>query len=513
MNNINESLILPSQFAKSFSAIDLKGQFICCRASAHLPNQWPSTSTEGWHIAHHPTLPMISILDRESRLLGYFFGYPISPNGQLESNSIHFKVSAGDADCAAKFEQALYEFGGRYAAIFLGKGVARMYLDPYGSLSAVYCTQLGIIASSPMLIPYEASTGDDEDLIRAIGIPHITTSYPLGLTPRNGVQRLLPNHYLDLSIGEMVRHWPNKEIEISTDTDTTVGEIAYCIERNLKAVARDHPLHLSLTAGLDSRVVLACARDVLDEAVFFTLNLPDDTAQTDCEIAQELAYRHGLKHKLYSAEPASRTEYDLWLYRTGLSAQAYRGWRALRAFSKLDSDRVYLPAFAAELSRGFFWHDADREDTMISGSELLKRINPLITQNSIAYKKLLDAVNRWLSGAPSAHAFQILDFAYIENQLGTWTGVMPYSQVDAGAFTVFPLCHRRTVELMMSLPAQYRKESRFARDIISRKWPELLNLPFNKPVVTVARADRMRIWARRQIAKWHYLAAAPFGLY
>jgi hypothetical protein len=67
--------------------------------------------------------------------------------------------------------------------------------------------------------------------------------------------------------------------------------------------------------------------------------------------------------------------------------------------------------------------------------------------------------------------------------MGGWAGVLPYAECDPG-FPIFPLCHRRVVELMLTLPAPYRRSGRLARDIILREWPELLEWPVNEPIGT-----------------------------
>ena len=94
--------------------------------------------------------------------------------------------------------------------------------------------------------------------------------YPLNLTPRKNVWRLLPNHFLDLRQWEAVRHWPKAEILPVGDTDQAVTQVVERVRLHMKALVAKKPVLLRLTAGQDSRVLLACARPLAQHMTFFT---------------------------------------------------------------------------------------------------------------------------------------------------------------------------------------------------------------------------------------------------
>jgi hypothetical protein len=45
-----------------------------------------------------------------------------------------------------------------------------------------------------------------------------------------------------------------------------------------------------------------------------------------------------------------------------------------------------------------------------------------------------------------------------------------------------PTCHRRIVELILTLPAEYRQRGGLPWDLIASRWPQLLQVPFNEPI-------------------------------
>src|SRR4029077_6543503 len=96
---------------------------------------------------------------------------------------------------------------------------------------------------------------------------------------------LLPNHSLDLHRWTIRRFWPRK-----ARGRLPLKEAAEKGAKQLRALtlaaSRRFPLSLPLTAGRDSRALLAAARDVAKEVHFFTLEMPDMIHnRTDLRIA------------------------------------------------------------------------------------------------------------------------------------------------------------------------------------------------------------------------------------
>ena len=305
---------------------ELIGQFVLAKSRRSIPGNWPVRSNGAWHLGHHPALPVMDIRSADSIEIGWLVGYPISPEGQLLTENVECPVSANDGKSSAGFEAWLYEHGGRFAAIYLDSGTSRFYLDPCGSLAAVFCPQQELVASTPALVPYAAGCEDNEELIRALGIPERNNWFPFGCTPRLGVERLLPNHFLDLRAWESVRHWPTGELPSDYDVREAASEIATILKRHIAAVARQHPIHMSLTAGRDSRMLLACAREHLDGIAFFTLETPRLSGPMQCQVGRKLAKTFRLRHIVLPFEPASERELEEWRQdaaydRTGLSEE------------------------------------------------------------------------------------------------------------------------------------------------------------------------------------------------
>jgi hypothetical protein len=489
-----------STFEVEESVIDyarLIGQFVVSGGESRAPREWVSERIGDWYLGRHPALPAMRLLGVEGRPVGWMLGYPISEAGTLLADGGAVRVPAQALVSAEALEGFIYSFGGRFAVVVLD-GHPRFYLDPCGSLSAVYCTHQRMVVSTPNLIPYDEHSGDRVELIKAIGIPHTNGRYPLGLTPRYGVERILPNHYLDLSDFRTVRHWPKQPLGEVASVKEVVAEIATLIKRNITAVVAATPTYLRLTAGQDSRVLLACARTVADQLELVTFRMDDNRAAIDCDTARRIAKRLGLKHRVL-ADKATEEDLEEWMFRISYSTGELRGCTAATMLKQLTGGHAMFVENVGELARAYWSQSNDSESTVVPPERLVE-----LCECPPDEEQLVERARTWLETVPAATASRILDLFYLEQDLGCWAGVVHYTECDPG-FTLFPLCHRGIIERMLTLPAEYRRSGRLPRDIIAREWPALLEWPINQP----SGATRLLFGVKRAISKGARLLRHP----
>ena len=116
--------------------------------------------------------------------------------------------------------------------------------------------------------------------------------YVMGRTPWQGIRQLLPNHYLDLETGVSNRCFPVQQYQIQS-TKSVLPELIKILRGQIKAAACHHTLTLPLTAGWDSRVLLAVSRPVLDRySCTYTMRHPFmSDRHEDVRIPPKLAKR------------------------------------------------------------------------------------------------------------------------------------------------------------------------------------------------------------------------------
>ncbi len=462
----------------TFTPMDLIGQFILCKSRDAIPEGWNIRQHGEWHLGSHPTLPVTDILATDSSRIGWLLGWAISPAGVMVKQTCSFNVRLDDANTIKQFESALYDHGGRWAAIFLQPDLQRFYLDACGSLAAVFSPRHEMVASTPTLVPYSRECDDDRQLIEAIMIPGHDDWYPFGLTPRRHVERVLPNHYLDLKAWQLIRHWPIGEVRAALDTRSAVREIASLVKKNISAVARDYKLSMSLTAGRDARVLLACARACIDRITLFTVAIPSSGGRRDARVAPKIARRFNLDHRSVPYLEPSEQEFAFLMHRNGWCVDGFHA-RMNATHSQLATDGPILLGPAGELGRSFHWRKGDTETTPVSPRDLVKHQERLL--HKVDLPELENRACKWLDGVPTKNTLTIWGLLFNEQLNGCWFGPLLYGLVS-NPFYIFPFCHRRVLDLMLSLPTRYRLEMNLEQDIIESEWPELLEFPFNWPM-------------------------------
>lgn len=456
--------------------MDLVGQFILCQKKNQITKSWQTYQFGEWLLGSHPKLPVIDIIGKDDFHVGWLLGYPISLDGELINSRLVFNISINEPN-PDKFENQLYSHGGRFAAVYFGGPQARFYLDPCGSLAAVFSPRHKIVASTPTLIPYSLGCDDDHKLIESMIIPGCDCCYPFGLTPRRYVKRLLPNHYLDLNSWKSMRHWPMKEFIQIQDIKGSVQEFATILRNQIAAVAHQGPFYLPLTGGRDSRLLLACSRNVLEKCHCFTIKHLTKSGKIDCQIVKKLCRRFNLPHKLLDVEQCSQEDWNLFRFRTGWCVEG-QSLGNVKRLSQLDTNFPILFGVGGELGRPFHWRRGDIESSLISAKDLVQRITGWL--HTDIGDKIQREAQKWLETIPVQNALTIWGLLYNEQYNGCWIGPKEYA-LASNSFSIWPFCHRSAIEIMLSLPADYRQKLQFVYDVIESQWLELLKFPFNWP--------------------------------
>ncbi len=447
---------------------EFDGQFVLSKSEEYLPAKWQTKQIGNWFLAVHHVLPLIEIHQADGTPAGWLLGHPITDKRELLSSNVTLDNKFLSPE---EFESWVCSLSGRFVCIYLSRAAKRLYLDSCGSLAVVYSIDHNSVASTTTLLADMNSDGDHE-LIRTLGMPDSDAWFPSGLTPMRNVRRLLPNHYLDLDDWVCVRHWPRKsDLSVPTDFPSTVQTVVECLKKNILSVSEKYPLQMSLTAGRDSRMLLACSREVLHRIKFHTgVWVPSGV---DSEIGRQLARKLKLNHVTLSVKLARKEELDDWQIRTGYCVSG-EIWRIHPTSRKIDPHRAFLPGCAGEVGRAYYWRDGDENQNCLTARDVLARTK------LPASGKILDQTEAWLDEIKEFDWNVILDLTYIEQRLGCWAGPLQYGQDGMHQARLFPFNDRAIFKAILNSPVEPRRRQMLAEDILESEWPELLDLPFNK---------------------------------
>jgi len=147
----------------------------------------------------------------------------------------------------------------------------------------------------------------------------------------------------------------------------------------------------------------------------------------------------------------------------------------------------------AEIFKTHQWRPNDAANTQLTGDRLARHARCIAAAESVT------RAEDWLRATPLTDALQLLTLFWVEHSIGCWAGIWSYAAYCD--LPVFPMAHRRVVELAMGLPAEKLWKKDLALDIIRHEWPELLQLPVNPPTL----GKRVRTMRKRlRNVAWYF---------
>ena len=487
----------PKHLASIFTAADLPGQYVLSRTDDAVPPGWKVQRLRGWTLGAHPSLPIARMMTCDGLEAGWLLGYPINEHSEFIEGAAHLPFDRHSSPRA--MEAWLSRLCGRFLAVWLAPMFERVYLDAGGLLSAVFAKEHDLVCSTTSLVPYSRGCEDDQHLLSCRRMPDGRAALGFGLTSRYGVDRLHANHYLDLNRWTTHRYWPTEPLDDVIDPAEAVDIVTRIIHRYLAAATRYGKIQMSLTAGHDSRAILACSREYVPRIEMMTIAIPDKTGRLDVELATRIAAKHGLAHRVLEHKAPTQHDLDSWLWRTGSCVSEPRGWRASRSFSQARP-AAEVTGSGGEAARVAYWRDAGMGKIELTPRVLVDSLNLPFSTGVLAN------AHAWMSSYPANTIVQMLDGFYMEQSLGVVAGTLAYGDASFLRCRIHPFVNREAQEAMVRLPEKYKLERRFQLDLIRHNWPELLGTQFNRRAGVRHRIDR----ARRRFWFWRRgLAANP----
>lgn len=430
-----------------------------------------SIEVAGHHLIVGPDMECVPVSDQSGQSVGWLIGFPIDLSGNALITQAHkfgFQFK-GNPDQFA--ESVVSSLGGRFLWVADLGGSGRIYPDCSALVPCVFDPDAKRAGCSAYSI-LEADAYKDRfqrDLHTALGVDKAGW-FPGGLTAHSGVERLLPNHYLDLQSWKPVRFWPNAEIPEANNPRDSIQELIDLVDQQFGILVNSgKKVAISLTGGRDTRMLLACARPYLDQVSFVTVTGADSHSM-DTVMARMIAREERLDHLELPRQIASEQQRDHYLRLGGHCVADGNSWFH-PSVSPLRANHVLLGGAGGEVGRAFFWQPTDTPQTKVSGTTLTGRMG---------FRKeeaLIARLSEWMDRAPWDDTLHNLDLAYVEQRMGPW-GAAQFP-CDPTLVRYAPLVTRRAIELMIGLPAEWKRNGIAAEETVRLAWPELEKYRYN----------------------------------
>lgn len=468
------------------------------RAAVDAPQLWPYVSqfllgpvhaehlldwrrisvTDRLKLTLHPALCCTQVRDgeRELTLLGELLD-PLTPeatNADILRTLLAHRSRTGLLEASTRY-------GGRWLLIAAYGDETFLFHDALGLRQAFYTDptntrELWVMSQPGVALGMLPLTPDAQALAYADTQTFRCTHeyrWPAAASPFKELKHLLPNHWLDLATGRCRRYWPSAPLEPSS-VDAAVERLMVLLPGLVRAAVMRYDVALSLTAGIDSRMVLAAARGVIDRIRIMSLRQgrqPDH--HPDIEIPARLLGRLGLTHDVVRAQASMSPEFALQFKRNVHQAHDHYGHDAEALLRHYGRNYVAYTGSGAEVARCSF-HD---KMPYTARTRLAPETLAWLEYGS-THPFLVAQFAEWQRGAEQPH-IPLLDLFEWE-QDSTWLAMVQL-EFDVAWRDIFtPYNCRAVLSTLLSVPERYRSgDSHLCRTFIERTWPALLKEPIN----------------------------------
>ncbi len=430
----------------------------------------------------HPLLSVCQVSrgDKTLTLLGYILD-PVRP--QAGDQKILESLINQLSSCHSFFDRTAI-FGGRWVLIVSDGADICLFNDAIG-LRQVFYADSDVAgefwcASQPETIAGLLSLSMDSDAVDFVNSYafRVNTEFrwPGNSTMYREIKHMIPNHFLDLKSGRCLRYWPHAPLpEVSADK--ALEGTCRLLRGLMKAASQRFDLALSVTAGLDSRLVLAASREIRDSMAFMTvreISMPED--HPDITTPARLLARLGLKHEIVGSSLLFENGF-VEVFKKNVSVPHYvYAPDAQAILAHYGRSRVAVTGSTAEVSRSSFRaHMNSPKNAGITVSDCAR------LQQTGDHPFALSHYEHWLSGIGELYNVDILNLFEWELDDGNWLA-MCQLEFDIAWKDIFtPFNCRELITNLLALDYRHMSPPSFDlhMKMITALWPEVLCVPVN----------------------------------
>ncbi len=463
-------------------------QFLISTDPAHvLPGGRQVPAGGGYQVNAHPDLELTRVEDGAKSLT--LLGFILDPDDPAAGNEEILRRLLASAGSIEEILPALEPLGGRWVLVIHDGAQTGVVQDAGGQRQLYFsrhdagfvcAAEVGILANSlglemdPAAVDFIRSRRTDD--FEIYWMPGDTSLY-------GGVSALLPNHWLALDTGVVRRFWPVGPLE-PIDPQDALAECLRLLRGQIDSARRRFPLAVPMTAGWDSRLMLALCRDQAPDLYAFTLTYPNLPAGSrDVAVPAALLRKLGIPHHIIPYPKSIDAAFRAIFRRNNASANtAYCGdIQALHA--SYPADRVCVTGDVAEVVKCFFVRKRP-PGSEITAEELAEIAGLGSHPFAVA------AFGRWLENAGNPPV-GLPDLFCWEQMAGRWQAKVR-AEYDMVQESFSPLNNLRLLAIMLALPAEWRQPPEFKlfAALIEALWPDVLCEPIN-PQERLSRKRRL----------------------
>ncbi len=454
------------------------------------------TQLGDWWLHSGQDLPVAKLCFAKGQGHLAFLGIGVDPDGDVITTELLARK------CARWYEAEqliawLNDCAGRFAFVITQGNLQRLYIDPLGSLGAVYDPVQQAAGSTLNLVLDRPVEENREYPITAEAIRELGR-FGFGHTPDHHVKRLIPNHFLDLTNFTQRRYWPlpGDIFEPDARQQTALTEdIVARLKQVISSLASHTQTHLPLSGGLDSRLLLACSKQSLDKIGLFS-HAENQMSRKDTRIAARLA--EFVDAPLRIIDPIRDPDYHITdpnhLMQLSKACQIATGIGILgteiprirhEVLMAHEPGGLMLRGNGSDFLKAVLWRRGVREYAGRTGHSIKNGIRMMMLSDKSIVRdpQIQQQYRAWYGSLTGVAADRAYDFMFGEQFLAHGIGNLMYGMTNN--FYISPFNDRRMLGAATCLPPDKRARLEFNLDILERHAPELNGVHYARNAVNL----------------------------
>lgn len=437
----------------------------------------------GLYLSIHKDLSFTTTSQKEVTIT--LVGHAIDPHHPKLTNSDVLQSLIAHSSELKSLIDATYPLVGRWMLILQNDHGTYLFTDPCG-LRQIYYHSNGEqvwCASQPEIIRENRTVilNKDIDMMTFLMDQNHARQESAWIgseTIYENCFHLMPNHYLDMDHFEQVRFYTSNYTPCE-DTQEIVELSSKILQGTMKALVARHDVTLALTAGWDSRVLLAASKQVCEHIEYYVYRQENMTKNhPDIYIPTRIRRKLGLKFVVKTPDKEIPGWFVSILSRNVTCARILPKTRNIYHKLRTGENRININGNGSEICRNFFDKYCKQDIGDISSTDLASKM----FGNKIQSKYVTHELDLWKSSfdhQPIVN-WNILDYLYWEQKMGNWGSQFPAEQ-DIATDEISPFNCRQLIECLLSSPRNLRSAPDFIlyKEIIMNMWPEVMQFPVN----------------------------------
>ncbi len=434
----------------------------------------------------HPNLEITHLSTENIIIIGLgIFIDPFNPN-YSNKQILNSLITDTSKDCIKK----TYPIGGRWVIIYINKEKKDriIFNDTVGDRQ-IYYTSINNncwCASQPQVIAeiLKIPLRKDENLKKFISAKEFELMEHCWIgnkTLYQNIFHLLPNHYLNINNINPVRFFPSIDDLKNTgfSAENAIKKVSEILQGTIESIVNRYKISMAITAGLDSRTILAASKNYNEKIHYFISTHPGlSENEPDVTVPKKLFNKLKIPFHVLNGKNINPNNniFLKYFFKNVSQVSNKRNIGIYYNYFEKFEENILVGGGSGEISRNYYGL-TNKALNAESLSKLFGRFNDSYTISEIEewLLNIKDLIPRLCN-----ENITLLDLFVWEHKAGNWQTMGP-AEEDICLDGVRPLSNRSLIISLLSVNKNPDiKDSQYIqKEIIKYLWPELLTEPIN----------------------------------